>query len=68
MRSCALKFIFTRKLIEGIRSTFSFFSCSCHCVSHVGRLVRGIFVSFLRKISPELTAANPPLFAEEDWP
>ena len=24
---------------------------------------------FLRKISPELTsAANPPLFAEEDWP
>ena len=22
----------------------------------------------LRKISPELTAANPPLFAEEDWP
>ena len=24
---------------------------------------------FLRKISPELTfTANPPLFAEEDWP
>ena len=23
---------------------------------------------FLRKISLELTAANPPLFAEEDWP
>ena len=23
---------------------------------------------FLRKISPDLTAANPPLFAEEDWP
>ena len=23
---------------------------------------------FLRKISPELTAASPPLFAEEDWP
>ena len=24
---------------------------------------------FLRRISPELTsAANPPLFAEEDWP
>ena len=22
----------------------------------------------LRKISPELTAANPPLFSEEDWP
>ena len=28
-----------------------------------------LFVCFLRKISPELTsAANPPLFAEEDWP
>ena len=25
------------------------------------------FFLFLRKISPELTAANPPL-AEEDWP
>ena len=25
-------------------------------------------VFFLRKISPELTAANPPLFAGEDWP
>ena len=23
---------------------------------------------FLRKIIPELTAANPPFFAEEDWP
>ena len=23
---------------------------------------------FLRKISPELTTANPRLFAEEDWP
>ena len=26
------------------------------------------FFFFWRKISPELTAANPPLFAEEDWP
>ena len=26
------------------------------------------YTFFLRKISPELTAANPPLFAEEDWP
>ena len=26
------------------------------------------FFFFLRKISPELSAANPPLFAEEDWP
>ena len=23
---------------------------------------------FFRKISPELTTASPPLFAEEDWP
>ena len=23
---------------------------------------------FFRKIRPELTTANPPLFAEEDWP
>ena len=28
-----------------------------------------LFFFFLRKISPTLTsAANPPLFAEEDWP
>ena len=27
-----------------------------------------LFLFFFRKISPELTAANPPLFAEEDWP
>ena len=26
------------------------------------------FGFFLRTISPELTTANPPLFAEEDWP
>ena len=25
------------------------------------------FFSFLRKISPELTAVNPPVFAEKDW-
>ena len=31
--------------------------------------VKPYFFFFLRKISPELTsAANPPLFAEEDWP
>ena len=29
---------------------------------------RPLFFFFFRKISPELTAANPPLFAEEDWP
>ena len=26
------------------------------------------YLFFLRKFSPELTTANPPLFAEEDWP
>ena len=30
--------------------------------------VETLFFFFLSKISPELTAANPPLFAEEDWP
>ncbi|WP_220492936.1 hypothetical protein, partial [Klebsiella pneumoniae] len=30
--------------------------------------VLSFFFFFLRKISPELTTANPPLFAEEDWP
>ena len=33
------------------------------------RTLASLFFIFLRKISPELTcAANPPLFAEEDWP
>ena len=27
-----------------------------------------ICIFFLRRISPELTTANPPLFAEGDWP
>ena len=27
-----------------------------------------LFFYFLRKISPELSATNPPPFAEEDWP
>ena len=27
-----------------------------------------LFIYFLRKISPELTTASPPLFAEEAWP
>ena len=30
--------------------------------------LRHCFVLFLRKISPELTTASPPLFAEEAWP
>ena len=43
--------------------------CSNHWQfnNHVVFLKRVLF--FLRKISPELTsAANLPLFAEEDWP
>ena len=31
-------------------------------------LIVVLFFLFLRKISPELTTANPPLFAEEAWP
>ena len=43
---------------------FSFF----FLVRWVGFLFVSLFL-ILRKISPELTsAANPPLFAEEDWP
>ena len=35
----------------------------------LGARLGGILFFFLRKISPEITsAANPPLFAEEDWP
>ena len=35
---------------------------------HSGTKCVFLFVCFLRKIDTELTAANPPLFAEEDWP
>ena len=31
-------------------------------------LIYYLFIYLLTKISPELTAANPPLFAKEDWP
>ena len=34
----------------------------------VGNVTYFLKYFILRKISPELTAANPPLFAEEDWP
>ena len=37
------------------------------CVRFLVSWILGLFI-FLRKISPELTTANPPLFAEEDWP
>ena len=35
---------------------------------HEEQLLQVIVFCFLRKISPELTTANLPLFAEEDWP
>ena len=40
---------------------------TCH---HLEKTTSNFFLSFffLRKISPELTAGNPPPFAEEDWP
>ena len=40
------------------------------CRAHCGRGMSACsdFLFFLRKIRPELTAANPPLSAEEDWP
>ena len=36
-----------------------------HCICSPNLL---LLLLFLRKISPELTTANPPHFAEEDWP
>lgn len=38
---------------------------------NVGGFFWGFFcfvLFFLRKLSPELTSANPRLFTEEDWP
>ena len=50
--------------------------CLCLCLMYGGDGIRGrsfcLLHSFVffppRKISPELTTASPPLFAEEDWP
>ena len=41
--------------------------CVCQTQFSVQRVLAPLIL-FLRKISPELTAANSPLFAEEDWP
>ena len=38
------------------------------CHSDGTELFPKLLFIFLRKISPELTTTNPPLFAEEDWP
>ena len=51
-------------------------TCVCACVHSSTLTIYALYglgviynFFFLRKISPELTsAANPPLFAEEDWP
>ena len=41
----------------------------CYILCTLGMVFSLFCFFFLRKISPELTAANPPLFfAEEDWP
>ena len=55
MRSCKTKKITTEYLIS-LKLTWG---------KHSGS---SFFFFFLRKISPELTTAHPPLFAEENWP
>ena len=47
--------------------------CVAVCLLRVSLYVSNLhlfprFLFFLRKISPELTPATNPLFAEEDWP
>ena len=49
------------------QSAFYVLGAPCRSISLLQLDGEGIFF-FLRKISPELSAANPPLFAEEDWP
>ena len=39
-----------------------------HELFGISELKESLSSLFLRKISPELTIANPPFFAEEDWP
>ena len=40
-----------------------------HMLSNMfSKVAHFVLFFFLRKISPELTSVNPPLFAEEDWP
>ena len=39
-----------------------------HRPTHAEPVEKLLLFFFLRKINPELTTANPPLFAEEDWP
>ena len=58
------------RCLEMNRPAEPFQSHTCNIVSKRERPLfffnKDLFI-FLRKISPELTAANPPLFAEEDW-
>ena len=54
------------RVAEGTKCHWSF-CCELPSNNHIFCLFVCLF--FFRKISPELTAAaNPPLFAEEDWP
>ena len=51
------------------RALSMFFHYSTSDERGTGTDIIFFFFFFLRKISPELTsAANPPLFAKEDWP
>ena len=45
--------------------------CRNSCVEWIYAYMKDVsffLFSFFWKITPELTASNPPLFAEEDWP
>uniref|UniRef100_A0A9L0R9N9 Nibrin n=1 Tax=Equus caballus TaxID=9796 RepID=A0A9L0R9N9_HORSE len=70
-----------RLITEKNEEEDSFFSAPGTCVVDVGitdsqnlipdsqkKWIHSIMDMLQRKISPELTTANPPLFAEEDWP
>ena len=49
---------------------FSVFSFALfeYCFYLFFKFILFIYLFILRKIKPELTTANPPLFAEEAWP
>ena len=61
-----------RSLMSYIKFSLLMAHCKLQRQLHKGSFRNPLYLStfvFLRKISPELTsAANLPLFAEEDWP
>ena len=60
------KFLHLRKKKERTQGLFSSLNSANIIWSHKEKFV---YLFILRKISPELiSAANPPVFAEEDWP